>query len=355
MDATAALLTGSVAALEGLAHVARRLHPPQLGECVAAVDGMAAPLAAALDAFELLSLPPQLENFGAALVRSGRESLAALQALGASPTANDPILAAYRALRGEARALEALYPLAAMLPPVSRFFLSADRRDDTQLIARYDRAPTQPHTGIRHAANPPDRRGGFSVYVPEILAADDPAPLAVVLHGGSGHGRGFLYTWLADARARGIVLLSPTSVDRTWNFESPDVDHAAILRAITAIEETQQIDRSRVLLSGMSDGGTFCWLSGLATEGAPFTHIAPVAASFHPMLVEGLLPERVRSVPIHLVHGALDWMFPVDFARGAHDTLAAHGANITYREVDDLSHTWPRELTAPMLDWFLTR
>ena len=34
----------------------------------------------------------------------------------------------------------------------------------------------------------------------------------------------------------------------------------------------------------MSDGGTFTLLSGL-DEASPFTHLAPVAASFHPLLL----------------------------------------------------------------------
>ena len=60
---------------------------------------------------------------------------------------------------------------------------------------------------------------------------------------------------------------------------------------------------------------------------------------------------RIRGLPIYLVHGALDWMFPVEIARQAHRTLQAAGANVVYREIDDLSHTYPREINAPMLDW----
>ena len=40
----------------------------------------------------------------------------------------------------------------------------------------------------------------------------------------------------------------------------------------------------RMLLTGMSDGGTFTYVSGLEAS-SPFTHLAPVAAAFHPMLV----------------------------------------------------------------------
>jgi phospholipase/carboxylesterase len=51
------------------------------------------------------------------------------------------------------------------------------------------------------------------------------------------------------------------------------------------------------------------------------------------------------------VHGKLDWMFPVQVARQTQQLLSAAGANVTYRELDDLSHTYPREMNAPMLKW----
>jgi phospholipase/carboxylesterase len=59
----------------------------------------------------------------------------------------------------------------------------------------------------------------------------------------------------------------------------------------------------------------------------------------------------VRGLPIHIVHGALDWMFPPTMAREARRALTSAGASVTYREIDDLSHTYPREMNAAMLDW----
>jgi phospholipase/carboxylesterase len=102
----------------------------------------------------------------------------------------------------------------------------------------------------------------------------------------------------------------------------------------------------------MSDGGTFTLLSGLA-EDSPFTHLAPVAASFHPMLLAMTSPQRLTGLPIHLTHGAQDWMFSVGTARTAYRSLAAAGAAITYREIADLSHAYPRDGQGEVLDWFL--
>jgi len=51
------------------------------------------------------------------------------------------------------------------------------------------------------------------------------------------------------------------------------------------------------------------------------------------------------------VHGKLDWMFPVQVARHTREALSAAGAEVTYREIDDLSHTYPREINAELLRW----
>jgi len=61
--------------------------------------------------------------------------------------------------------------------------------------------------------------------------------------------------------------------------------------------------------------------------------------------------ERLRGLPIHIVHGKLDWMFPVQVARQTQQALSAAGANVIYRELDDLSHAYPREINAEILNW----
>ncbi len=133
----------------------------------------------------------------------------------------------------------------------------------------------------------------------------------------------------------------------------PDLDSSSLDAIVDHVLEHWQLDEGRILLTGMSDGGTFSYLSGLRGD-APFTHLAPISASFHPLIIEGVDRERLAGLPVYLVHGALDWMFPVDVARTARDALSAAGADVTYREVDDLSHTYPREENAHILDWLMS-
>jgi len=241
-----------------------------------------------------------------------------------------------RALRLLPGALETLYPLASILQPVNQFFLDPALRSDDAFQGLFLRASTDAGTGVLHFGE--EERGGFWLYVPENYAPDRSWPLVMALHGGSRTGRLFLWSWLRDARSRGAILAAPTSVGNTWALMGPDADTPNLKRILAFIRSKWNVDATRLLLTGMSDGGTFTYVSGLETD-PPFTHLAPVSAAFHPMLAQVADADRMRGLPIHIVHGALDWMFPVELARRAQEALSKAGANVTYREVDDLSHT----------------
>ena len=350
LDATTALLPPLLGALEALEYAGRHLHPLNIAALAGDVDGYRQPLADGLAVFKSVSWPDRLGRFASYCDGAAGHTMQALDGLSGAASLDNPAMGAYRALGRLARATEALYPVSTMLPAVSRYFVHREHRDDEALAARLaDADPSREEVGIVHSGNLADQRGGFSIYVPEYYRGE-PCPLIVALHGGSGHGRSFLWTWLRDARTRGVILVSPTSRAATWSLMGRDIDSGNLDAIIDHVKSHWRIDERRVLLTGMSDGGTFCYLSGLRDD-APFTHLAPCSASFHPMLLEVASPERLRGLPVYLMHGALDWMFPIEVARGARDALTIAGANLTYREIDDLSHTYPREENNRIIDW----
>jgi phospholipase/carboxylesterase len=314
-------------AMEALGFVARHLNPPQLARVLAIV---AEPEAAVRER----------------LVSVADAALGAYEELGAA----EDMRGVYRALRHVPRAQEALYPLADGLPPVSRYFLSPAKRDDPELLARLAAAPARGDVGVFHVGDEPGSRGGFSLYVPETYDPKRPHPIVFALHGGAGNGRGFLWSWLRDARAAGAVLVAPTAVGDTWALQGEDADSPNLERILADVGARWNVDPARRLLTGMSDGGTFSYISGLV-EGSPFTHLAPACAAFHPMLTAFADAGRIRGLPIHVTHGVQDWMFAVDMAREAEAALSAAGAQVTYREIEDLSHCYPSEVNPDILAW----
>ncbi len=119
---------------------------------------------------------------------------------------------------------------------------------------------------------------------------------------------------------------------------------------IAYVRERWNVAGDRILLTGLSDGATYTLLSGLR-EDVPYTALAPISGVLHPANFANGNLERARGARIYLVHGALDWMFPVQLARLAAAQLRAAGAELTFREIDDLSHTYPREENAAILTW----
>lgn len=352
VDNIVAVLPPLLQSLETLGFIARNLDPPQFGSVMEIVGTPDQALAAVRP--RLKQWPEQFSEIQTALETASDAALSAYQGLRAVQNGNGDLVSVFRALRYLPRAQEALYPLVAKLPPVSTFFIEPNLREDSDLLARLA-APAHENTGILHDHNEPGSRGGFSLYVPEYYTPDRAWPLVMALHGGSGNGRGFLWSWLRDVRSRGAILIAPTATGTppgksTWALMGDDTDTPNLNRILDSVRSRWNIDPKRMLLTGMSDGGTFCYVTGLESA-SPFTHLAPVAATFHPLMAEMADAERLRGLPIHIVHGKLDWMFPVQVARQTQQALSAAGAHVTYRELDDLSHTYPREMNAEILQW----
>ncbi len=346
-------LLAELAAHARLQAIGRALAPAALDGLDQAGGEAEAALREAVAAFRAATWPDPVAGLAGLIGAAADALLAAFDGLAQAAAHPEAMLQAYRALRYVPRAAEALYPLAASFAPVNRHFLDPAMRDDEALAGRLEAADRdRGDTGIVHAGNEKHQRGGFSLYVPETYEPDIPHPLVIALHGGSGHGRAFLWSWLPQARSRNAILLAPTSMEGTWSLMQPERDGRNIAAMLEHLGERLNIDRGRVLLTGMSDGGTFSYLCGLA-PGLSISHLAPVAASFQPLLLEFLDRDRLARTPVYLTHGALDWMFPVQMAREARAALLAAGADVTYRELADLSHTYPIEENINILRWFL--
>jgi phospholipase/carboxylesterase len=343
-----ALLPALLGSLETLGLFARHFHPPEFG---ALMNALGAPDQALRSARPRLDAWPEaLAPQRACLATASEAVIAAFDSLRAAPDQPDGLRAVFRAMGQIPRAQEALYPLAAVLPSVSRFFLDPAARGDAGLLARLADAPSRENVGLLHGGGQPGARGAFSMYVPEYYSPDRAWPLVMALHGGSGNGRNFLWSWLREARTMGAILIAPTAVGETWSLTGPDEDTPNLTAILDQARQGWTIDPARMLLTGMSDGGTFTYVSGLEPS-SPFTHLAPVSAAFHPMLAEMADQERLRDLQIFVVHGVLDWMFPVAMAREASAALEAAGARVCYEEIPDLSHTYPREISGVLLGW----
>lgn len=187
---------------------------------------------------------------------------------------------------------------------------------------------------------------GF-VYVPVGYRADQPAPLAVMLHGAGGDAKqslGFLQQ-LADAR--GLLLVAPKSLGPTWDLLLQDFgpDVAALEQSLTWTFLRYSVDPARVAIGGFSDGASYALSLGL-TNGDLFTHVLAFSPGY-------AAPTTRHGRPrIYVSHGTRDAVLRIDAcSRRWVPRLQALGYEVLYREFDG-PHTVPAELIREAVEWF---
>jgi len=336
-DVSSALLNASAAFDAAM----RRLNPLVLPDLREEILLHIEPLQ---EARKFLHTNPQEDDIHKGLLRACDFLLAAIRNFANEEDLQAAYIAALRAARKHCRVLETLFLLRDSFPDINRYFLEGPVISD---VFRQVQSPNI-ETGLFHFGLNRDlhARGGYSLFIPETCSPEKPAPLIVALHGGYSHGRDFIWTWLAHARSRGYILFAPTSSGMTWSIGQALTDARILMTSLEEVFSRVAIDRSRILLSGMSDGGTYALELALSAGGI-FQYVASVACSLAPFD-----PQQAPGKHILWIHGAQDWIFPVSHAINAAKHLKAAGADIRMRVLPDLSHTYPREENSVILDWF---
>lgn len=173
-----------------------------------------------------------------------------------------------------------------------------------------------------------DRDGLF--YIPRGYRPDAAAPLWIVLHGAGGTAQSAAYSFpLADEF--GVIVLAPDSRDdRTWDGVlrnwGPDVDFIAA--AVSKLVQILNVDRSRMVVAGFSDGASYALSFGI-TYGDQFSRIVAMSPGV-------MQPMAARGKPkIFISHGTGDSVMPIDAtSRRFVPRLKSLGYDVTYREYD---------------------
>jgi phospholipase/carboxylesterase len=152
-------------------------------------------------------------------------------------------------------------------------------------------------------------RDGF-LHVPESYSADTPVPLLIWLHGGGGSATD-AHALLPVAEDYGVVVLALDSRHNTWDgIDSaigPDVEF--LQSAMQYTLDHVAVDRDRVALGGLSDGGTYALALG-RTNGHTFTHLVGVS----PWRMKSPAPP-VGAPRIFVAHGLRDTVYPEPHTR----------------------------------------
>ena len=239
--------------------------------------------------------------------------------------------------RSLCRGLQLLYGVRAHTPTLASYWLLPDAMVEMDALETQATDWDAPVGVIHRRRQAP--QADYSLYVPENYSPSRSWPLIVCLHGANGRGDHFIWSWLRPAKSRGYMVLAPKSVDVTWSILRPGLDAGSVATMLEEVCSEYAVDRSRVYLTGLSDGGTFTYLLGMSRPDL-FAGIAPIAGDFHGMMDDLLRSKQGINLPIHIVHGAQDHIFPVEPIRKGHALLERLGYNATYDELSDWGHSY---------------
>ena len=293
--------------------------------------------------------PETMRQFRDSLIAGARHcGNAAAAFLGADES--DYSVTAIDMRRSLCRGLQMLYGVRALTPTLANYWVMSDSLAE-EFRLETPAPDDSPPVGVMHR-----RRSApladYSLYVPEGYAPSRSWPLIVCLHGAYGRGDHFIWSWLRPAKSHGYMLLTPKSLDVTWSILQPDRDIRSVAAMLEEICGEYAVDRSRVYVSGLSDGGTFTFLLGLSRPEL-FAGIAPVAGDFHGMMDEMLRRKQGIDLPIHIVHGAQDHIFPVESIRSGYGLLTRLGYKAQYQELPDWGHSYCSFVNEQLLmPWF---
>lgn len=219
-------------------------------------------------------------------------------------------------------------------------------RGGDSLLRVRPRQPTKSITPGQHSLDLDHDRDGWLV-VPRGYSPDQPAPLAVMLHGAGGRAQR-LASRFPMAEELGAILLVPDSRGTTWDaIRGPfGGDVRFIDRALEQAFDRCSVNPKKLAIGGFSDGATYALSLGL-DNGTLFTHVM----AFSPGFTANRRPQgRPR---IFISHGRKDEILPIDVcSRRIVPALEDAGYGVTYKEFDG-PHTVPEALAQDAFQWFV--
>ena len=200
-------------------------------------------------------------------------------------------------------------------------------------------------TGV-HPLNLSTKRDGF-IYIPKRYD-NQPASLAVMLHGAGGNAESGLSLLRKYADDNNIILLAPASRNATWDViykDAFDDDVIFIDQALKLVFEKYNIDTNHIAIGGFSDGASYALCIGLS-NGDLFTHVIAFSPGFYHTV------ENAGKPAVYISHGVNDRVLPIDpCSRRIVPRLKNLGYKVQYDEFDG-EHQIPAAISTSAINWF---
>lgn len=180
----------------------------------------------------------------------------------------------------------------------------------------------------------------FRVIIPDVDLTQN-WPLVMAFHGASNGDPNAHKTTECyiepGFEALNAFIIHPNADTYEWYEE---YNQTKIRNLLTLATSFWPIDYDKILATGYSNGGNASWLMA---EVAPnvFSASIPMASSYDLSINE--TTSRKINIPMYVIHGEKDELFPIEITKKWVDQSVAAGSDITFVQADNLTHFKPCE------------
>lgn len=191
---------------------------------------------------------------------------------------------------------------------------------------------------------------GYALHIPKN--SKEKKPLIVFLHGSGERGSDVElvkvhgpFKYLKTHQLDAYVLAPQCPENQLWDAE-------VLYKLIQKIQKENNIDPSRIYLTGLSLGGWGTWKLAF-THPEMFAAVVPICGFVDLMDTDKIC--TIGTIPTHIFHGLLDDVVKPDYAIDAYKRLKACNGNVELTIFDDANHdSWSRVYDNPEIyNWML--
>ncbi len=192
-------------------------------------------------------------------------------------------------------------------------------------------------------------------YLPKDFDPEKKYPLVFFLHGAGEWGddldvacrHGYMKYVREEGREYPFIFVAPQSP--AWKYWGCHTE--SLLAFLDYICDTLPVDRDRVILTGLSMGGTGSWMLAMADPGR-FSCLVPVCGSGI-----GWYGEVLKDLPIRIYHGDCDDIVPLSESITMLRSVNRNGGNAQIHICYGMGHdAWEVAYQdEALIDWMLAQ
>ena len=190
----------------------------------------------------------------------------------------------------------------------------------------------------------------YLLYEPEDTKSAK--PLIIFLHGSGERGNDLEKVkvhgplkYLKDHKLDAYVLAPQCPSDQYWDSE-------VLYKLIQKVQKINNIDSSRIYLTGLSMGGWGAWNLAFSHPDM-FAALVPIAGFVDRVpMIENC---KIKDIPTRIFHGLLDDVVDVSYSMDIYKKLKTCSKDIELTIFDDANHdSWTRVYDNPEIyEWML--